>query len=94
MTTTTPEAKARPCDCQKRLETALLECFQKSEPTARNHRAVILGYGINFTTGGMSQAAQVEYDALYPLKKGGERYKATKGHIVFNHCPFCGVKLQ
>lgn len=80
------------CTCQKDLEAKLLERFKASEPTARNHSACVLGYGVNFATGGISQAAQVEYDAVYPLKKGGERHKVTKSHVVFNYCPFCGVK--
>lgn len=84
--------KATECPCRKDIEAKLLEQFKAAQPTARNHRASILGYGVNFTTGGLSQAAQIEYDAVYPLKKGGEKAKTSRGHMVFNYCPFCGVK--
>jgi hypothetical protein len=80
------------CTCHKDIEAKLLEKFKEREPAARNHRATLLGYGVNFATGGLSQAAQIEYDAVYPLKKGGEKAKTTKGHMVFNYCPFCGEK--
>lgn len=82
------------CTCQKDISAKLLERFKASTPEARNHSSSILGYGINFTTGGQSQAARVEQCAVYPLKKGGERVKTTHTNIVFNYCPFCGVKVQ
>ncbi len=82
------------CDCEKRVSGALLEKFKEATPEARRHSSHILGYGINFYTGKSSMTANVEQEAIYPLKKGGERAKKTKTFIAFNYCPFCGVSTE
>lgn len=86
------QAGTSDCICRKDIEAKLVERFKAQEPAARDHKVYLLGYGINFTTGKQSQAAPIEYTAKFPLKKGGEREKTIKGNMVFNYCPFCGVK--
>lgn len=86
---------ADPCTCRKDIEAKLLEKFKAAEPAAGDHRAHLMGYGINFTTGGLSIAMPIEYEAQYLVKSTGVlKYKKHQQNMVFNFCPFCGIKIR
>ena len=81
------------CDCRKNIEDRLLTRFKEQEPTAREHAVSLKGYA--FILGEEVQekgVMQIEATAKFPLKKGGEKLRATKQSMIFSYCPFCGVK--
>lgn len=83
------------CDCRKDLEQKLTERYQAQEPTARDHKVTLRGYGFVLEGNKFTERGCMTYEtfALVPLKKGGEKPKKTKGNMFFSFCPFCGEKV-
>lgn len=83
------------CDCRKDLEQKLTERYQAQEPTARDHKVTLQGYGLTLTGNKFMERGYMPYEtfAYVPLKKGGEKPKKTTGSMFFSFCPFCGEKV-
>ena len=82
------------CDCRKDIEGKLMAQHKTLNPDAAVLSASLSGYGWNMRTGGKSQATPYAIETTIPVKAGGMRRKVVKGQMVFNYCPFCGVKTQ
>lgn len=83
------------CDCREDIEAKLLARFIEQNPEARAHEARLNGYAMVFADGGAMKERgrmEIETTAVFPLKKGGEKAKTTKGSMIFGYCPFCGEK--
>ena len=85
---------SEPCDCRETLEARLTERFQETSPTASNHKVTLQGYAYMLGSA-PSRRPFMEYEtfAHVPLKAGGHKPKKTRGNMLFNFCPFCGVKI-
>lgn len=84
------------CNCKEELEAKLKERFETQHPEATEHTASLnpmYGYYIGEKENFYKPHADFSLTANFPLKKGGFKEKTTKHKIVFNYCPFCGVKL-
>lgn len=85
------------CDCRIRIEAKLTERHAKQSPSARDHKAELMGYGVKLTNDlGMVEAAfmPAELRSTVTVKKtGSEKRKVEKIHMHFSHCPFCGEKF-
>lgn len=85
---------ADPCTCHRDIEAKLLEKFKAAETKGEDHRVRLVGYGFTFS-GGISIAMPIEYTARYPVKStGGAKYRTKRQNMVFNFCPFCGVRVR
>lgn len=84
------------CECKENIEAKLLERFKEQSPEATEHSLELQGYGIYMTADRLEckPYMPIEAQALYPLKKGGTKLKKTKQNMVFNYCPFCGLKYK
>ena len=84
------------CDCRNRIEAMLTEHHAQQTPSARDHKAVLMGYGIKITRDlGMAESVfmPAELRSTVTVKKtGAEKRKVDKINMHFSHCPFCGEK--
>lgn len=83
------------CDCKKDLEAKLTERYQAQEPTGRDHKVTLQGYGFALVGNTMQLRGYLPYQtfARVQMKKGGEKPKKTTGSMFFSFCPFCGEKV-
>lgn len=89
------QAKQSGCECRKDIESRLTERFVGQAPQATEHKVTLQGYA--YILGAtVSERPYMEYKAtaVHPLKKGGTKAKSETGSMLFNFCPFCGVKLD
>lgn len=84
------------CDCQKDIETRLLERFKSQSPEAKSHRVSLQGYGLAIIGDAMLSIPlmPIKATASFPLKKGGEKERTQTSNMFFNYCPFCGEKIE
>ena len=79
------------CKCRTDVEEGLLARYKEKHPEAKDHSARLKGYtmilGEQITEKGFML---IEFKAVYPLKKGGEKEKTLKQNMIFSYCPFCG----
>lgn len=83
------------CNCKTEIEQKLTERYQAAEPSGREHKVRLQGFGLVVGGGTLTQRPYMEYEtfAYVPLKKGGEKPKKQRGNMFFSFCPFCGEKL-
>ena len=85
------------CDCRTQIETMLAERHAQQTPAAREHKAVLAGYGMKITKDlGVVEAVfmPAELRSTVTVKKtGAEKRKVERINMHFSHCPFCGEKL-
>lgn len=84
------------CDCKEKLEVKLKERFEAQHPEAKEHEASLSKmYGLFLKDNTLSYQPHSEFTltAKFPLKKGGFKEKNIRSSIVFNYCPFCGIKM-
>lgn len=62
-------------DCQKDIETRLLERFKSQSPEAKSHRASLEGYGLVLIGDAFLSIPfmPIKATASFPMKKGGEK---------------------
>lgn len=85
------------CDCENRIKAGLLEKTQKEHPKSSNGKINLEGYGT-----GINEAMDLKtiafmpysYSADFLVKNGGVRRKTIKSRMIFNYCPFCGVRYE
>lgn len=85
------------CDCQSKTEERLLAHFKGQAPEARNHKASLAGYGLAFIDNSLEVTPfmPVKLEAEHRVKQTGLwKTKKTTQNLMFNFCPFCGVKLK
>ena len=84
------------CKCKTDIEQKLTERYQAAEPSGREHKVRLQGFGLVVGDGTIKQRPYMEYEAFayVPLKKGGEKPKKQRGNMFFSFCPFCGEKLE
>jgi hypothetical protein len=81
------------CDCRKKVEINLLDRYKEQHPEANKHQARLKGYTLILGKQVEEKGCMpIEFTAVYPLKKGGEKEKTVKQSMVFTYCPFCGEK--
>lgn len=83
------------CGCKADIESRLLKRFKEQAPEATGHEARLTGYAliIDDQLGLVSKGCMpMELTASFPLKKGGTKTKVQKQSMLFNFCPFCGVR--
>lgn len=85
------------CDCRNRIEAMLTDRYARQTPQAKDHKAVLMGYGLKITKDlGVAEAVfmPAELCSTVTVKKtGAERRKVDKINMHFSHCPFCGEKF-
>ena len=84
------------CNCKTEIEQNLTERYQAAEPSGREHKVRLQGFGLVVVGDALKQRPYMEYEAFayVPLKKGGEKPKKQRGNMFFSFCPFCGEKLE
>lgn len=84
------------CNCKEKLEAKLKERFETQTPEATEHTASLNPmYGCYKNDNELTYKPHADFSltAKFPLKKGGFKERTTKNKVVFNYCPFCGVKV-
>ena len=85
------------CDCRNRIEAMLAERHAQQTPSARDHKAMLMGYGIKITKDlGMAESVSMPAELISTVtvkKTGAEKRKVDKINMLFSHCPFCGEKF-
>ena len=84
------------CDCKQNIEAKLTENFKTNTPESRDHKVELQGYGLCIADNTLKLQPYMTYEGFsyVPLKKGGEKPKKVKGHMLFKFCPFCGEELK
>lgn len=84
------------CECRADIEKRLLTRFQEMAPDAKDHSASLDGYSLTIVKNVWTSlpSMPIKMTAQHPLKKGGFKRKTETSTIMFNYCPFCGVKLD
>ncbi|MDP1527696.1 MAG: hypothetical protein Q8M20_17980 [Rhodocyclaceae bacterium] len=82
------------CNCQGDIEDKLKERFIEENPSAIDHRAVLMGYALMLgKTLATKGYMEFELTAKFRIKNKPElKEKKQKSNITFNYCPFCGEK--
>lgn len=85
---------AEKCKCKKDIEARLLARFKETAPEATDHSIVLTGYALVIEGNSLLQrpCMEIRASASFPLKKGGSKAKVIRENMIFNYCPFCGVK--
>ena len=81
------------CNCRAEIEAKLTERLINQFPDAKNHRAVLNGYGFGIIGNKMVEqgCVQINSSADHQIKKSGEyKQKKTTGSMIWSFCPFCG----
>lgn len=86
---------AETCECKKDIEERLLARFKETAPEASGHSTVLTGYALVLQGNSLLQkpCMEIKAKASFPLKKGGAKEKTITENMIFNYCPFCGVKF-
>lgn len=83
------------CDCKRSIEARLVVRAKEMHPEATGHEVKLTGYAFIFGKEVQFKGCMpFEFRAEFPLKKGGLRLKKEKTSMMFNYCPFCGVKYD
>jgi len=84
------------CECRADIEARMKTRFIEQTPKGRDHSVSLKGYAFVIVDSGVKMIPCMPYEtyALMPLAKGGEKPKKTTGNMMFNFCPFCGVKVD
>lgn len=81
------------CSCRSDIEVKLTKRYTNQFPDAKNHKAILGGYGYSFTGNKMVEHGSVQFTltAYHLVKKSGE-YKVKKSisNMIWSFCPFCG----
>jgi len=84
------------CKCREVIEKELHKKFIKGNPLIKDGKTTLDGFGFSISKKGMAsiQSTVAEFEAEFPLKKGGFKIKKLKQSIIFTYCPFCGKKYK
>jgi hypothetical protein len=86
------------CNCRDRIEKMLTKQHAQIIHSDTDHKAKLMGYGIEFTSdGGVVETSfmPVElYSTRLVKKTGTHRRVTTKLNMHFSYCPFCGEKRE
>jgi hypothetical protein len=83
------------CDCKSTVEARLLTRAKEIHTDAVGHEVKLKGYAFIFGKEVQIKGCMpFEFSADFPLKKGGVKRKTEKINMMFNFCPWCGVKYD
>jgi hypothetical protein len=82
------------CECKTELEEKLTERFKEIQPTGRDHKVELQGYGFGMLgdTLVIQGFMEAKASAGYTTKAGAEKWRTVRQNMMFSYCPFCGKK--
>lgn len=81
------------CTCKTDIQEKLLARLKEQSPEATGHQTELKGYALLLGEKLQQKGCMtIEAVADFPLKKGGLKSKKKTQNMIFNFCPFCGVR--